>query len=132
MIVVDTTVWADWFNGAQTPEVDRLDQALAAHEAGLTPLILTEILQGFRADADFERARALLARLPVLELDVDGHVAAARLFRLMRRRGITVRGAVDCVVAQTCIVANAELLTSDRDFTAVARHAPLRLCAITR
>lgn len=132
MIVVDTTVWADWFNGAQTPEVDRLDQALAAQEAGLTPLILSEVLQGFRADADFDRARVSLARLPVLELDVDGHVAAARLFRLMRRRGITVRGAVDCVVAQTCIVADAELLTSDRDFTAIARHAPLRLCAIKR
>ena len=132
MIVVDTTVWADWFNGAQTPEVDRLDQALTAQEAGLTPLILTEVLQGFRADADFERARALLARLPVLELDVNGHVAAAALFRLLRRKGITVRGAVDCIVAQTCIMARAELLTGDRDFAAIARHAPLRLCAVKR
>lgn len=132
MIVVDTTVWADWFNGAQTPEVDRLDQALAVQEAGLTPLILTEVLQGFRADADFERARALLARLPVLELDVDGHVAAAGLFRRLRRRGIAVRGAVDCIVAQTCMLAEAELLTKDRDFTAIARHAPLRLCAVRR
>ena len=128
MIVVDTTVWADWFNGTQSAEVDRLDQALADEEAGLTPLILTEVLQGFRADADFERARRVLARLPVLELDVDGHVAAARLFRLLRRKGITIRGAVDCIVAQTCIVADAELLTSDGDFTAIARHAPLRLC----
>lgn len=132
MIVVDTTVWADWFNGARTPEVDRLDRALAAEEAGLTPVILTEVLQGFRADADFERARALLVRLPLLDLDVNGHVAAAALFRLLRRKGITVRGAVDCIVAQTCIVANAELLTGDRDFTGIARHAPLRLCAAKR
>src|SRR6266567_4418306 len=90
MIVVDTGVWADWFNGAQSVEVDRLDQALADEEVGLTPLILTEVLQGFRADADFERARTVLARLPVLELDVDGHVAAARLFRLLRRKGSPV------------------------------------------
>jgi len=130
MIVVDTTVWANWFNGTQTPGVDRLDQALTAQDAGLTPLILTEVLQGFRADADFERARALLTRLPVLELDIGGHVAAAALFRRLRRRGITVRGAVDCVIAQTCIAANAELLTADRDFAAIARHAPLRLCAV--
>ncbi len=130
MIVVDTTIWADWFNGADTPEVDRLDQALTDQDAGLTPLILTEVLQGFRVDTDFERARVLLAGLPMLELDVDGHVAAARLFRRLRRKGVTVRGAVDCVVAQTCIVANAELLTADRDFTAIARHAPLRLCAV--
>jgi hypothetical protein len=47
MIVVDTTVWADWFNGAQTAEVDRRDEALTAQDAGLTPLILTEVLQGF-------------------------------------------------------------------------------------
>jgi hypothetical protein len=132
MIVVDTTVWADWFNGAQTPEVDRLEQALTAQEAGLTLVILTEVLQGFRADADFERARAWLVRLPVLELDVQGHVAAAALFRRLRRKGITVRGVVGCIVAQTCIVAGAELLTGDRDFAAIARHAPLRLCAVER
>ena len=132
MIVVDTTVWADWFNGARTAEVSRLDHALTAHDAGLTPLILTEVLQGFRADADFERARAWLVRLPTLKLDVDGHVAAAALFRRLRRRGITVRGAVDCVVAQTCIAADAELLTGDRDFAAIARHTALRLCAVER
>ena len=130
MIVVDTTIWADWFNGAATPGVNRLDRALTDQDAGLTPLILTEVLQGFRADADFERARAMLARLPMLELDIPGHVAAARLFRRLRRKGVTVRGAVDCIVAQTCIVANAELLTADRDFAAIARHAPLRLCAV--
>ena len=110
MIVVDTTVWADWFNGRETVEGRRLDQALADEEAGLTPMILTEVLQGFRADSDFDRARAVLMRLPVLELDVDGHVAAAGLFRRLRRRGVTVRGAVDCVIAETCIVAGAELL----------------------
>ena len=55
MIVVDTTVWADWFNGAPSAEVDRLDQALADEEAGLTPLILTEVLQGFRAIAKGDR-----------------------------------------------------------------------------
>src|SRR5262249_25257998 len=132
MIVVDTTVWADWFNGAQTPEVGRLDGALTAQDAGLTPLILTEVLQGFRRDADFERARAWLVRLPTLEVDVAGHVAAAVLFRRLRHKGITVRGAVDCIVAQTCIAADAELLTNDRDFTAIARYTSLRLCAVDR
>jgi predicted nucleic acid-binding protein len=132
MIVVDTTVWADWFKGVQTPEGHRLDVALEAQDAGLAPVILTEVLQGFRTDGDFERARAALTRLPVLELDVDGHVAAAALFRRLRRRGVTVRGAVDCIIAQTCIAASAELLTGDRDFAAIARHTPLRLCAVGR
>jgi predicted nucleic acid-binding protein len=130
MIVVDTTVWADWFNGAVSPEVDRLGYALDGQEAGLVPPILTEVLQGFRSDRDFERARVLLLRLPVLTLDISGHADAARLFRRLRRRGITVRGAIDCIVAQTCITAGVELLSRDQDFAAIARHSSLRLCAV--
>lgn len=130
MIVVDTTVWADWFNGTDSPEANRLDQALEGQDAGLAPVILTEVLQGFRADRDYERARALLVQLPVLTLDVDGHVAAARLYRRLRSKGITVRGALDCIIAQTCIIAGVELLSLDQDFAAIARHAPLRLCAV--
>lgn len=128
MIVVDSTVWADWFNGLESPEVERLERALDQEDVGVIPLILTEVLQGFRTDEDFERARSLLTRLPVLTLDVAGHVAAARLFRLLRRRGVTIRGTIDCVIAQSCIVAGVELLSTDRDFVAIARHTPLRLC----
>jgi len=130
VIVVDTTVWADWFSGRDSPEVDRLDQALGRQDAGLVPVILTEVLQGFRSDRDFERARALLVRLPVLSLDLEGHAAAARLFRRLRRKGITVRGAIDCIIAQTCITAGVELLSADLDFAAIARHTTLRLCAM--
>jgi predicted nucleic acid-binding protein len=130
MIVVDTTVWADWFNGADSREVDRLERALDGQEAGLVPVILTEVLQGFRSDRDGERARVLLIQLPVLTLDTDGHVDAALLFRRLRRRGVTVRGAIDCIVAQTCITAGVELLSSDQDFVGIARHSSLRLCAV--
>jgi hypothetical protein len=130
LIVVDTAVWADWFNGTDSPEVDRLDHALERQDAGLVPVVLTEVLQGFRGDRDFERARDLLVQLPLLALDLDGHVAAARLFRRLRRRGITVRGTIDCIIAQTCMTAGIELLTTDQDFAGIARHTPLRLCAV--
>jgi predicted nucleic acid-binding protein len=128
VIVVDTTVWADWFNGVTSAQVDRLAGAFDRQDAGLVPVILTEILQGFRSDRDFESARALLLQLPVLALDINGHAAAARLFRRLRRKGITVRGTIDCIIAQTCIDAGVELLTRDQDFVAIARHTPLRLC----
>jgi predicted nucleic acid-binding protein len=59
-------------------------------------------------------------------------VAAARLFRALGRQGVTVRGAVDCIIAQTCIAADAELLSGDRDFAAIARRTPLRLCTVGR
>jgi predicted nucleic acid-binding protein len=130
VIVVDTTVWADWFNDADSPAVRRLDGALERQDVGLVPAVLTEVLQGFRADGDFDRARGLLVQLPVLALDVEGHVAAARLFRRLRSRGVTVRGTIDCIIAQTCITAGVELLSTDQDFAAIARHTPLRLCAV--
>ena len=78
MIVVDTAVWADWFKGADSPEVGRLDHGLEVQDVGLVAVVLTEVLQGFRADSDFARARDLLLGLPILTLDPDGHVAAAR------------------------------------------------------
>lgn len=130
MILVDTSVWADYFNGVETAQVRRLDQALAAGEAlGIVPIILTEVLHGFRSDRGFRDAREVLTRLPLLDLSVGGHVRAASLYRGLRRKGVTVRGAVDCVIAQTAIEAAAELLTSDADFGHIARHSPLALCA---
>jgi predicted nucleic acid-binding protein len=128
VIVVDTAVWADWFNGIASPQVTRLGHAIDRQDAGLVPVILTEVLQGFRADRDFARARSLLLGLPLLALDVDGHVEAARLYRRLRNRGITVRGTIDCIIAQTCITASVELLSTDQDFAGIARHTPLRLC----
>jgi hypothetical protein len=88
------------------------------------------VLQGFRADRDFERARVLLIRLPALTLDSEGHVAAAWLYRRLRSRGVTVRGTIHCIIAQTCITAGVELLSTDQDFTTIARHTPLRLCTV--
>lgn len=130
MIVVDTAVWADWFNGIDSPQVGRLDHAVDRQDAGLVPVVLTEVLQGFRADRDVLRARDLLLELPLLTLDANGHVEAARLYRRLRARGVTVRGTIDCIIAQTCITADLELLSTDQDFAGIARHSPLRLCPV--
>ncbi len=130
MIVVDTTIWADWFNGIDSPATARLADALDRQDVGLLPVILTEVLQGFRADRDFVRARDLMVPLPLLTLDVPGHIAAASLYRRLRRRGVTIRGTIDCIIAQTCITAGVELLSMDQDFAAIARHTPLRLCVM--
>lgn len=128
MIIVDSNTWADYFNGASTLHVRRLDLALQEEEdLAVTPIIVTEVLQGFRADKGFNRARRVLLALPVLQATVDCHVRAARLFRSLRRKGITVRGAVDCIIAQTCLDADAVLLSPDVDFKRIAAHAPLRL-----
>jgi len=128
VIVVDSNAWADYFNDVHEAHVDRLDEALR-HEEDLAvlPIIVTEVLQGFRSEPGFRRAEQLLVALPMIEPSLDCHVRAARLFRSLRGEGVTVRGAVDCMIAQVCLDLNVPLLSPDRDFQEVARHTPLRL-----
>lgn len=128
MMVVDSNTWADYFNGVEAPHVERLDAALNEEEdLAVLPIIVTEILQGFRTERGFRDAERVLTALPVLHPTLGCHVRAAQLFRSMRREGVTVRGAVDCVIAQTCLDLEAELLSPDRDFKDIARHTRLRL-----
>ena len=128
MIIVDTNTWADFFNGLEAPHAERLDAALRDEEdVSVIPIIVTEVLQGFRSDTGFRSARRLLVSLPIIHPTIECHVRAARLFRTLRRKGVTVRGAVDCVIAQTCLDTGAELLSPDADFRNIARHTSLRL-----
>ncbi|MBI5482436.1 MAG: PIN domain nuclease [Deltaproteobacteria bacterium] len=128
MIVVDSSVWAAHFNGDARAQVARLDQALRAGEAlAILPIILTEVLQGFRTEAGFRSAEVLMRQLSMLEPTVEQHVEAARLFRQLRQKGVTVRGAIDCVIAAVCIATGARLLTLDQDFRLIARHTSLQL-----
>ena len=128
MIVVDSNTWADFFNGDSNPHVGRLDDALEEEEdLAVLPIIITEVLQGFRTERGFQRAQRVLVALPVIRPTVECHVRAARLFRLLRKKGITVRGAIDCIIAQTCLDLKAELLSPDADFEHIALHTPLRL-----
>ena len=128
MIVVDSTVWAAFFNGDDLPEVDHLARCLEQHEPlAILPIILTEVLQGFKTDSGFRRARKVMQRVPALDPGTETHVSAAQLYRRLRKKGVTVRGAVDCVIASACIEHGAELLTLDRDFRAIAKHARLVL-----
>ena len=128
MMIVDSNTWADFFNGTETPYVQRLDIALDKEEdLGVVPIIITEVLQGFRSDTGFRRARQVLVSLPIIHPAVECHVRAAAMFRSLRRKGITVRGAVDCVIAQACLDSQAELLSPDVDFEYISRHTKLRL-----
>lgn len=128
MMIVDSNTWADFFNGAPSPHAERLDLALRDEDdLAVLPIIITEVLQGFRSDTGFQRARRILVSLPVVQPTVECHVRAARLFRSLRKKGVTVRGAVDCVIAQTSMDIAAELLSPDSDFQHIARHTALRL-----
>lgn len=116
-MIVDTTVWIDYFGGVQNAESDWLDRELSHQRLGLTDLILCEILQGYRDDATFERVLRELLRLEIFEPSgLILAVAAARNFRQLRQRGFTVRKTIDCWIATFCILERHSLLHRDRDF----------------
>ncbi len=126
MIVVDSSVWIDHFNGAVTRETEILDMLLGVEPIVIGGLILAEVLQGFRNDRDFRRARAALDTLifePMTSRDVA--LASARNFRALRARGITVRKTIDMLIATFCMERRHLLLHSDRDFDPIADHLGL-------
>lgn len=127
MILVDTSVWVDYFRGEPTVQTQTLERLLDTQTLGIGDLILTEVLQGCRFDREFNQVRRLLARLELVVLGGgDVAVEAARNYRKLRALGITVRGTVDVVLATRCIVSGHQLLHSDRDFDAFERHLGLK------
>lgn len=117
MIFVDSSVWIDYFRGTRTSETDRLDALLGQEELVVGDIVLTEVLQGFARDADFRTGLRLLSTLPLVELGGrDTAVQAARNFRHLRAKGVTVRKTIDTLIATWCIRSEASLLYSDRDF----------------
>lgn len=128
MILVDSSVWIDYFNGVSTRQTDKLDDLLGREPLAIGDLILTEVLQGFYDDRDFAAARQLLTSLTVIEIGgTDVAILAAENFRALRRIGVTVRKTIDTVIATRCIESRYELLHSDRDFDPFAKHLGLRV-----
>lgn len=128
MILVDSSVWIDYFRGASTPRTDQLDGLLGSEELAIGDLILTEVLQGFTKDRDFRQARTMLTALTIVELGGrDVAIEAAINFRRLRSIGVTVRKTIDCVIATRCIVGGHSLLHDDRDFDSFELHLGLRV-----
>src|SRR5271163_4999024 len=131
MIVVDTSVWIDYFNGRPTAAADLLDSLLARERLAIGDLILAEVLQGFRSDLDFRRALALLSALEFQAM-VGREVAldSARNYRRLRARGISVRKTIDVMIGTFCINNGHRLLHADRDFDPMEQHLGLSVVPI--
>jgi predicted nucleic acid-binding protein len=128
LILVDSSVWIDYFNGTITPQTEKLDALLGRELLAIGDLILTEVLQGFVDERDFNEARQLLTSLTVVELGgQEIAIQAAKNFRALRKFGVAVRKTIDTVIATRCIESGFELLHSDRDFGPFAKHLGLRV-----
>jgi len=128
VILVDSSVWIDFFRNQPTPQAEWLDRNLGVEGLIVGDLILAEVLRGFKDDRGFNEARRMLARLEqVLLGGQDLAVEAARNFRKLRARGVTVRGTIDVIIATRCVLDGLWLLHSDRDFDAFEEHLGLRV-----
>jgi predicted nucleic acid-binding protein len=128
MLIVDSTVWIDYFNGLENPQTDYLDQIVERTPILVGDLILAEVLQGFRDDSDFEDARRALSKYIQVEM-VNPELAlqSARNYRLLRRKGVTVRKTIDSLIATYCIENEHHLLHNDNDFEGYEKQLKLRV-----
>jgi predicted nucleic acid-binding protein len=128
LILVDSSVWIDYFKGTTTAQTEALDKLLGQRPLAIGDLILTEVLQGFDNERDFNDARKMLTSLTVVELGgQEIAIQAAKNFRALRRHGITVRKTIDTVIATRCIESGHNLLHNDRDFDPFVKYLGLRV-----
>lgn len=126
MILVDTSVWIHFFNGRSIWQTETLNSLLGTEQLLIGDLILAEVLQGFRSELDFHRARQLLAAFefrPMVGREIA--LAAAQNYRMLRARGVTIRKTIDTLIATFCIRYEHALLHCDRDFDVFERHLGL-------
>ena len=117
MILVDSSVWIDFFNGVACAETDKLNEILGLEEVVIGDLILAEVLQGFGSNTDYKVAKNVLTSLTVYDLlGKDIAVKSANNFRKLRKKGITIRKTVDVIIATYCIENKIPLLFTDKDF----------------
>jgi predicted nucleic acid-binding protein len=128
VILVDTSVWIDFFRNEPTREAEWLDRNLGNEGLVMGDLILAEVLQGFKDDKGFNEARRLLGRLEQVHVGgAELAIQAARNYRRLRSVDVTVRGTVDALIATRCLQDGLRLLHSDRDFDAFEQHLGLRV-----
>jgi predicted nucleic acid-binding protein len=126
MIVVDSSVWIDYFTGADTLQAEKLDNTLGIKPVAIGDLILTEVLQGFRHDRDYKAARRVFEDVTIFDmLGTRVAIKSAENYRTLRKKGITVRKTVDVIIATFCIEKKLSLLFSDKDFKPFVKHLGL-------
>jgi hypothetical protein len=128
MLLVDTSVWVDYFNGIVNPQTDYLHENVDRTPILIGDLILAEVLQGFRTDSDFEKVRRTLGKfVQVNMVSTALAVQSARNFRFLRQKGVTVRKTIDSLIATYCIENEHQLLHNDSDFDGYEKHLGLQV-----
>ena len=131
MILIDSSVWIDYFNGNQTSKTDWLDSSVGNTPIIIGDLILTEVLQGFQSEKDFKIAKDLLLNIPFVTLGGKAlALESAMNYRILRREGVAVRKTIDIIIGTFCIHNQLSLLHCDRDFDPMVKFLGLKIIDI--
>lgn len=131
MIVVDSSIWIDYFNGKISKKTDWLDEALGIEPIIMGDIILAEVLRGFQREKDFKTAKKLLLEFPFMDMiGQEIAVKSAMNYRILRQKGITIRKTIDVMIATFCIHNRFALLHNDKDFDPLEKHLKLKAMKI--
>ena len=126
MILVDTSVWIDFFGSSNAQHVKKLVSLIESKEnICINGLILAEVLQGIRHDAQYEKVKNYFSSLVFLPMHYEVYEKSASIYRFLRAKGITIRKPIDCMIASSAIVHEAVLLHNDKDFLPIAKYCHL-------
>lgn len=133
-ILVDTSVWVDFFNGvASSPRFALRKLIEMEEEIFISGYILAETLQGFKDDREFEWAKSHLLKVPILDMPLpEAYIEASQIYRNCRKKGLTIRKTADCLIAQTALTHDAFLLHNDKDFDRIAMVCNLHIFPVKR
>lgn len=128
MIFLDSTVLIDYFNGRNNWQVEVLDSILGRELVVIGDYVLTEVLQGFRSDNEFQKAKTILLSFPCFNIGgKEMALQSAKNYRYLRKKGVTVRKTIDSIIATFCIVNKLTLLHNDKDFEPFSKHLKLKV-----
>lgn len=128
MIFLDSTVLVDYFNGNDTWQVEILDTILGKELVVIGDYVLTEVLQGFRIDKEFQKAKTTLLSFPCYDIGgIAIAIRSAENYRYLRKKGITVRKTINVMIATFCIENGFLLLHNDIDFNPFEKHLNLKV-----
>lgn len=128
MVLVDTTVWIDFFAGQALTHIETLESLLEQEEdICICGIILTEILQGIRKETEFKKTKNLFNSLIFLPMSYSTFLQSAEIYRKLRQKDITIRKSIDCMIASVALENNISLLHNDKDFLPIERYCKLKV-----
>ena len=128
MVIVDTSVWIDFFAGKHTKNTDYLFKIIEdSDDICICGLIMTEVLQGFKSEKEYEKVKNILSGLIYLPITKNMFVSAAIIYRTIRKKGKTLRSPIDCIIAAMCVEHEVHILHNDKDYSVIAEYTSLKI-----